>query len=132
MRGRAGCANIRSHMDSKDCPFCRKNDLLKGEIVAETDDAYMCENVTCHGTYLIIPNAHIESPAELPDDWWTAVKDLLSHTPGSPTEYNMSLNMGASAGQTVRHLHFWVIPRQARQRSAGKGLMALISEYDRD
>lgn len=45
-----------------------------------------------------------------------------------PEDYNISLNIGKLAGQTVKHLHFWVIPRYADTPSTGKGLACLIKD----
>ncbi len=103
---------------------------MQTAVVAETDTAYLIDNVRFPGNYLIIPNAHAESPVELPDDWWQDVKTLLRSVPGLPESYNLSFNVGRPAGQTVRHMHLWVVPRSAGQPSAGKGIVTLMNAYD--
>jgi len=85
------------------------------------------ENVSFPGNYLIIPKLHVESVVGLPDNWWQDVKELLSKIPGPLTDYNLSFNIGPAAGQTVKHLHFWVIPRRADEPASGQGLITLIN-----
>jgi diadenosine tetraphosphate (Ap4A) HIT family hydrolase len=108
------------------CPFCRDNQLLKSEVIDESKGAYLTENYMFPGNYLIIPNDHTESPLSLPDTWWCDVKELLLKIPISLIDYNLSFNIGKSAGQTVKHLHLWVIPRTADHKNAGKGLFTLL------
>jgi diadenosine tetraphosphate (Ap4A) HIT family hydrolase len=113
-----------------DCPFCRTNGLLKGAVIAESQNAFLI--ATDHNTdsYLIIPSQHAESLQDLPDTWWADVNQLLAKIPNLPSDFNLSLNMGKQAGQTVKHLHFWIIPRQADKPASGKGFARLISEAD--
>jgi diadenosine tetraphosphate (Ap4A) HIT family hydrolase len=47
--------------------------------------------------------------------------------PASKDHYNLSLNVGEHAGQTVKHLHFWVIPRQPGLPTSGMGLATLVA-----
>jgi len=117
---------------SSDCPFCRQNGLLKGEVTAETGSAYLLPAQQSPGCYLIIPTDHIEAVNELPDDWWRSFKELLPQVPDVPSSYNISLNIGPGAGQTVKHLHFWVVPRPAGDPASGKGLARLIAETNRE
>lgn len=112
------------------CPFCRSNQLLSGDVLAENDQAYLVKNVRFPGSYLIIPEAHIESPLDLPDDWWHAVKNLLAKVSMQLNDYNLIFNIGTESGQSVRHLHLWVVPRNADEPASGKGLNALIEAYN--
>jgi diadenosine tetraphosphate (Ap4A) HIT family hydrolase len=115
-----------------DCPFCRNNNLLKVPVIAEAETAYLVEAYGSPGCYLIVPSDHAEAPADMPDIWWRDVKTLLSHVPSLTTDYNLSFNIGKIAGQTVNHMHFWVIPREAGQPSTGLGLAALISNANQE
>ena len=114
-----------------DCPFCRANNLLRGEVVAETTGAFLLKGEFGYGTHLIIPNEHYENLTDLPDNWWVEVKQLLPKIPNLTAEYNLALNYGKVAGQSVEHLHFWVIPREADKPSSGKGLATLIKDLDK-
>lgn len=109
------------------CPFCQRNNLLKTEVLAETDDAYLIPALGDKGNYLIIPKEHVESPNGLPDTWWRDVKELLVHAPRME-HFNLSFNLGAHAGQSVKHVHMWVIPRDGGSAATGKGLARLIQE----
>jgi tRNA threonylcarbamoyl adenosine modification protein (Sua5/YciO/YrdC/YwlC family) len=112
------------------CVFCRSNGRLKGEVLATADGGFLIRAQSSPDDFLIVPDPHVETLAELPDTWWTGVKSLLGAIPGLPDDYNLSINIGPLAGQTVKHLHFWVIPRRAGKSSSGKGFARLIEEVD--
>ena len=115
-------------MDTADtnCPFCLKNKLLKGDVIHQTEKAYLIENSFHPGNFLIIPFAHITDIQQLPDNWWADVKKLLALIPELSSDFNISLNIGQLAGQTQSHLHFWIIPRTAISVAPGKGLVGLL------
>lgn len=113
-----------------DCPLCRQNNLLKERVIAETDGAYLIPAHSSPGNFLIIPEHHVEQIADLPDDWWYHMRTLISKTPHITDNFNISINCGKNAGQTVKHLHFWVIPRAGGAVSSGKGFARLIAEAD--
>lgn len=114
-----------------ECPLCPSNNLLKEKVIAESDDAYLIKAYSNPGNFLIIPIIHTESLLTLPDNWWQSVKALLSQVPELDEHFNMSINIGQLAGQSVKHVHFWVIPRQAGRPSSGKGFARLIDEADK-
>jgi len=114
------------------CAFCRSNNLLRGDVVAENERGYLLRHHPDNGCYLIIPNRHVEQLVELDDDWWAGFKQLLPKIPNLAPDYNLSLNFGANAGQTVRHLHFWIIPRESDKPSSGKGLAKLINDANEE
>lgn len=109
-----------------DCPFCLSNGLLKVPVLAETEAAYLAPALNFPGCHLIIPKAHIEMLDRLPDDWWTHFKTLLGKIEHQPKDYNLSLNYGAPSGQTLSHLHFWIVPRAEGEAATGKGLVTLV------
>lgn len=109
------------------CPFCRQNNLLKGEVLASSDNAFCIAPSVSQDAYLIIPNTHTESLSQLSDSWWADFKAVLAKLP-MREDYNVSLNYGTQAGQSVKHLHFWVVPRPAGTPASGKGLARLITE----
>ncbi len=71
------------------------------------------------GHSLIIPKRHVASLFELTAVEFSALHELLHTTREQldaayqPAGYNVGVNVGAAAGQTVFHLHVHVIPRYA-------------------
>jgi diadenosine tetraphosphate (Ap4A) HIT family hydrolase len=110
------------------CPLCRANGTFKGEVLHQSGAAYLTRATTNPEYFLIVPEAHVESPADLPDEWWVEVKAMLTAMTDLPTDYNISINIGQEAGQSLGHLHFWLIGRQAGQPTSGKGFARLIDE----
>ena len=108
------------------CPFCLANHLLKTPIIAENSAAFLIPALGSNRNYLIVPKQHAETPGELPAHWWENLTELLGKVPGPTDHYNISINIGAQAGQTVKHLHFWIIPRGHTHAASGKGLATLI------
>lgn len=108
-----------------DCPFCLANSLLSTPILAETEGGFLTTAQSHPGNYLIIPRNHAESVADLPDDWMRDMKQLIAQVPDLG-HFNMSVNVGRHAGQTVKHLHVWIIPRAGDEPATGKGLATLV------
>lgn len=69
------------------------------------------------GHTLIIPRRHVGSFFEVTDEERSAMLALLNREKAEldkefrPTGYNIGINDGADAGQTVPHLHVHLIPR---------------------
>jgi diadenosine tetraphosphate (Ap4A) HIT family hydrolase len=98
------------------CPFCT---LAPGRIRHENATFHVIRDgfPVSPGHTLIIPKRHVASLFELtPEDFldlheaihW-AKADLDQEY--SPTSYNLGINNGPAAGQTVPHLHIHFIPR---------------------
>ena len=79
------------------------------------------------GHTLVIPLRHVGSFLELGDDERTALLALLDEAKGQldaefqPAGYNVGINDGAAAGQTVSHLHIHLIPRYAGDQADPRG-----------
>lgn len=69
------------------------------------------------GHTLIVPRRHVMSIYDLADAEYNAVWELVSQvhqrlvTDLRPDGFNIGLNDGVAAGQTVMHAHIHVIPR---------------------
>jgi diadenosine tetraphosphate (Ap4A) HIT family hydrolase len=113
-----------------DCPLCLTNDNLKTSVLYQNDDAYLTTALGTTGSYLIIPKIHTEEFSDLPDDWWKHFKDALANLPQKFESYNITVNRGRNAGQSLNHLHFWIVRRSSGQPSSGKGLYGLIKALD--
>jgi diadenosine tetraphosphate (Ap4A) HIT family hydrolase len=100
----------------KKCPFCPVKDR---EILAEHPlAASIADNFPLtRGHSLVVPRRHVASFFELTPEERLAMLELLDRTKAvldaqyAPDGYNIGINDGAAAGQTVMHLHVHVIPR---------------------
>lgn len=98
------------------CPFCGP---LPEEIVASNDRAYARADryPVSPGHLLIVPYRHVPTYFEATDEERAALLDLVSRCRSlieeayHPDGYNIGINVGAAAGQTVPHLHVHLIPR---------------------
>ena len=105
-------------MSQAPCPFCelpRERIFLESEKTLAFFDAYP----VTEGHALVIPKQHVQSIFELaPEDlamlWLQveAVRELLSERFRCDA-FNIGVNDGEAAGQTVSHGHIHVIPRRA-------------------
>lgn len=111
------------------CPFCNPGNsrvILANVHALAIPDAFPVSS----GHALIIPKRHIASIFEATREEQTAMLDLLAEVRerlsilplpsftkrGSisiPVGFNIGINDGAAAGQTVMHLHIHLIPRYA-------------------
>jgi diadenosine tetraphosphate (Ap4A) HIT family hydrolase len=99
------------------CPLCQRlalSDLLAdSELAVAIKDAFPVNP----GHTLIIPRRHVASLFELTAEEQAAVWALLPAVKErldarhSPAGYNVGVNVGEAAGQTVGHAHVHVIPR---------------------
>jgi diadenosine tetraphosphate (Ap4A) HIT family hydrolase len=101
---------------STPCPFCTLAEdriLASNELAVATPDGFPVSP----GHTLIIPKRHVASWFDTTPEEQLAVIALLgqmkSHLDAerSPAGYNIGINDGPAAGQTVRHLHLHLIPR---------------------
>lgn len=114
------------------CPFCLENG--KVQPFATTSEGYLLTptNTPIKDTYLLIPRWHAVDPLRFPDDWQQSRAELMKLIPWMGlVSYNVSMNVGIEAGQTVLHLHEWFIPRSGEYSFSAayrKGLATLIGE----
>lgn len=98
------------------CPFCRVDpkslwfETKHGRVI---HDAYPISK----GHMLVVPRPHIQSVYDLDTDTQAALFKLVSdvrrrlNEKYHPDGFNVGLNDGEAAGQTVMHAHIHVIPR---------------------
>ena len=100
--------------DIPDCPFCHPADIL-----FENDMAYslLDKSPVNPGHLLIIPKRHIAdfflcTRAEK-DALLSLLDEAKSYLDGehAPAGYNIGINVGEAAGQTIFHVHLHLIPR---------------------
>lgn len=98
------------------CPFCN---LPKERIFLSNEFGYAIRDgfPVSTGHTLIIPNRHISSWFKATDEERQGLFKLLSLAKEvlddelSPDGFNIGINDGPTAGQTVPHLHIHLIPR---------------------
>ncbi len=99
-----------------DCPFCH----LPGErVLAANAYARVVADAfpVAVGHSLVIPNRHVEDFFGLDPSEVQAVFELLLATQRrlgeayQPAGFNVGVNIGRAAGQTVMHAHVHLIPR---------------------
>lgn len=103
-------------MNSKPCPFCT---LPSERIVDQNDLAMVIRDgfPVSPGHTLVIPKRHVGSFFELDQDEVQSMLVLLKTAKVvideafKPDSYNIGINDGPQAGQTVPHVHMHLIPR---------------------
>ncbi|MFH1436550.1 MAG: HIT family protein [Pseudomonadota bacterium] len=99
------------------CPFCKR--LREDDIIAETKLAAAISDAfpVSPGHMLIVPKRHEPSYFGLTPEEVTAILELVNlaieilDAERRPDGYNIGINEGAAAGQTVSHVHVHLIPR---------------------
>jgi diadenosine tetraphosphate (Ap4A) HIT family hydrolase len=111
---------------TKPCPFCT---LPPERIIDSNDLALVIRDgyPVSPGHTLVIPKRHIGSWFEITQAEQQALLDLLTKTKAvleaefKPDGYNIGINDGPSAGQTVPHLHMHLIPRYKGDQEDPRG-----------
>ena len=99
------------------CVFCAR--IAAGELVAENGSAVAFADTfpLSRGHCLIVPRRHESNffaltPAEQAATWaLLAPTRQYVERDGRPDGYNIGVNVGEAAGQTVAHAHVHLIPR---------------------
>ena len=110
------------------CVFCELAGsgrvLLENELAICIADAYP----VAKGHSLVIPRRHVSDGLELHQPEWNAMVDLLKKrreqlraSDASISGLNVGLNVGESAGQTVFHAHWHLIPRRDGDHEQPRG-----------
>ena len=112
-------------MARMDCIFCR----LNRSILAETKLSLACLDSfpVSKGHALVIPKRHVVSLWEMTTEEYTdafalvrQVKDVLQEQ-FNPQGFNIGVNCGHAAGQSVFHAHIHLIPRYTGDVSNPRG-----------
>ena len=109
----------RARLDADACPFCAR--IARGEVVAASADglavALRDAYPVAEGHRLVVPRRHepdlLGLSAEEAASLWALVhevaRDVLAET--GADGFNVGVNGGVAAGQSVMHVHVHVIPR---------------------
>ena len=108
------------------CPFCA---LAAERIVHRTEHFCAIRDAfpVAPGHTLLIPRRHVVSLFDVTVVEWVELGQLLAEARAAlrsefqPDGFNVGVNDGAVAGQTVRHLHVHLIPRYRGDCSDPRG-----------
>ena len=97
-----------------ECPFC-----FPATLVATTPSALALRDAypTSEGHTLVVPRRHVASLFDLTPEEQTELWQLVAQVRSAlveqfhPDAFNIGINDGEAAGQTVPHAHIHVIPR---------------------
>lgn len=113
-------------MTETTCPFCRIDPaqvLLENALAFAFHDGFP---VTV-GHTLVVPKRHVASFFETTAEEQAALFDLVGKMrelllqQHGPDAFNIGVNDGVAAGQTVPHLHIHLIPRYAGDTEDPRG-----------
>jgi diadenosine tetraphosphate (Ap4A) HIT family hydrolase len=100
--------------DKNDCPFCDRTDsIFNDELSYARWDIYPVSD----GHLLISPIRHVENYFDLSEEEQKSILKLINKSKSiienkyNPDGYNIGINVGQEAGQTVMHVHLHIIPR---------------------
>lgn len=103
-----------------DCIFCDiASKLSEAEIIFENEKviAFLDINPVNYGHTLVIPKKHFDNFLTMPNDELAELTKLTQYIAGSVKRalkadgFNIISNNGSSAGQSVFHFHYHIIPR---------------------
>lgn len=109
-----------------ECPFCAlpvERILREGKLCIAFNDAYPVSP----GHTLVIPRRHVESFFQTTAEERAEMFSLLDWchhrlvSRQNPAGFNIGINDGIAAGQTVLHLHIHLIPRYAGDKPDPRG-----------
>ncbi|MGK5094984.1 HIT family protein [Deltaproteobacteria bacterium TL4] len=108
------------------CVFCNiqsEEKILENQLAYARYDKYPVNQ----GHMLIIPFRHIKTYFDAEDSekaaLWQLVEEAkrMMDSQFHPDGYNIGINVGETAGQTVMHLHIHMIPRYAGDMANPRG-----------
>ena len=115
---------------TSNCFFCRmlSNDT-RNEIILQNELAVMIRDTSpvSDGHSLIIPRRHVSSFFDTSAEERLALMALLDQTRKdldhelNPDDYNIGINDGPLAGQSIPHLHIHLIPRYKGDKEDPRG-----------
>lgn len=116
----------------ENCPFCQLVDKLFENDLAQ---AFYDNSPVSEGHVLITPKRHIASYFDLTKAEREAIEELMLLVKNNldenfhPDAYNVGINIGQAAGQTIFHCHLHLIPRYSGDvKNPTGGVRAVIPE----
>lgn len=104
--------------DTATCEFCRLVAEQNGFLSHNQSAVALFDRFPVNpGHTLIIPKRHTDSVFDLSASEWADIRELLLDVKRQlesrfhPAGYNIGVNYGRAAGQTIFHVHVHLIPR---------------------
>ena len=117
------------------CLFCttKNEDIIEeNELAYATFDSYPVSNHHC----LIIPKRHVKDYFELDEEEVTAcyqlikkIKNRLENDDSTVKGFNIGMNSGEVAGQSIMHCHIHLIPRRKGDVENPQGGVRAVISY---
>lgn len=110
---------VDNFVSANNCQFCFEN--IKNKVIAQTEHVVVIkdEYPVSTGHSLLIPKNHSENYFELSnaekceiDKLLIQLRAELQDNDPTITGFNIGVNCGESAGQTIFHTHIHLIPRR--------------------
>lgn len=120
--------NSISPKQISDCPFCL--DHIKDHIIEKNDSVVAIQDSypVSHGHTLILPVRHTPDYFSMTtrerndcEKLLRVLKNRIGRSDESVTGFNVGMNCGESAGQTIPHAHIHLIPRRTGDTSSPRG-----------
>jgi len=116
------------------CMFCDGDAYIENELAYARFDRYPVSE----GHVLVIPKKHRKNWFDLTEEEQYAIVKLISQLKDLldkkylPDGYNIGINCGAAAGQTIAHAHVHIIPRyQGDMKDPRGGVRGVIPEQQK-
>lgn len=109
--------NNNATVIDEDCRFCLTKPSRRIMIEGKYGFAAWDRHPASEGHFLVIPYRHFASYFDINDDereeLWSLVAQgrEICEEKHHPDGYNIGINVGSAAGQSIHHLHIHVIPR---------------------
>lgn len=108
-----------------DCPFCN---IPADRVICENKNAIAIYDgyPVSPGHTLVVPRRHVASalhltPEEVSDMMALVYLCSMDLSEVGADGFNIGVNVGQAAGQTVMHVHFHIIPRYRNDQSDPRG-----------
>ncbi|MGH8618445.1 MAG: HIT family protein [Burkholderiales bacterium] len=111
---------------TKPCPFCalpEQRIVIANHLAITVRDAFPVSP----GHTLVIPRRHFATFFDATHEERASILDLMDKAKHGldkelgPAAYNIGINDGAAAGQTIPHMHLHLIPRYAGDSADPRG-----------
>ncbi len=129
--------------ENTDCPLCSTKDMVieNGQGI-ENELAYALTdtNPVSPGHCLIVPRRHVAEFFDATKEEKLAIFDLIDEMKAiidkkhNPDGYNIGVNIGKAAGQSVPHIHIHMMPRYTgdieNPRGGVRGVIPAKQKYE--